>query len=414
MLPVQLSIHQRLVQRIQAIVPGRELENRRGRGELVVLTRITDSDGRHWQTGIRLNLINVQAGVKSQELTFTVAAFVQPGDYHLFIALCDTKTMEHSFIRRTLRVAPLKPDPLPEAWLGLPPVEFLPAVESPDSWFLPDVKGLLHLPVESKQPARVDLLVNVTPSERSNAPASSLRRSMASVIPAMKILSGLKTPVQPPGVAVVDLARHRITFDVANAATLDWTVLGKALTASNPAVIDVKSLAGQRSMREYFADEVARRAGPPGPPRWLIVMSGSLFFSKQEETPLPELPPDPNRHIIYMHFTSGFGSSGFGAFGFGGSANGGGRPGRGAPSLPGLGPDPGAQIAPAERIRGPEPGRGPAGGGQGRGRGGPGGAPFPDDLEHVLKSMGARVINVTTPEQFRKDLASLIAEISAN
>ena len=297
LLPAELSIHQRLVQRIQAVVPGRELENRRGRGELVVLTRIEDSDGRQWQTGTRLNLVNVQANVKSDELTFTLAAFVKPGDYRVLIALCDTHTMEHSFIRRALHIAPLKPDPLPHAWLGLEPVEFLPSAEPPDSWFLPDVKGLLHLPVDAKQAVRIDLLVNITPSERSSGPMFSLRRNMASVIPALKILSGLNVKLQPPSASVIDLARHRIAFDTSNAATLDWSILGKALMESNPAIIDVKSLAGQHSMREYFADEVARRAGAQGPPRWLIVMSGSLFFSKQEETPLPELPQIGRAHV---------------------------------------------------------------------------------------------------------------------
>lgn len=394
LLPPQLSVHQRLIERVQAVVPGSELEKRRGRGELVLLVRFEDSDGRRWRSGSRLNLAKVREGVKSEELTFTVSAFVRPGEYKVQVALIDSKTMEHSFTRRTLRVAPLKNDPLPDSWAGLPPVEVLPVIDSPDAWWLPEVKGLLRLPVASK-PAntapRVELLVNTTPSERSPNSAGSLRRNMSVVIPALKVLSALNVGGRPPSAAVMDLTRQRIGLETPNAGTLDWGALSKLLTASNPNVIDAKSLAVQSSMRDYFVREVLRRAGDSGPPRWLIVLSGPLTFNKQDVTPLPQLAPDPNRHIVYLRFLSAF---------------------RGGP-MGSTGPPPtDVQIGPPERVRGPTPGLGtviPMPLGRGRGD-----MLFPDDIEHVLKPMGAQIILVPTPEIFRKTIAELMAEISAN
>jgi hypothetical protein len=220
---------------------------------------------------------------------------------------------------------------------------------------------------------------------------------MSVVIPALKVLSALNAGTQSPSVAVMDLTRHRIGLEAPTAGTLDWRALGKLLTASNPSVIDAKSLAGQSSMRDYFAQEVVRRAGDSGPPRWLIVLSGPLTFSKQDETPLPQLSPDPNRHIVYLRFLSAF---------------------RGGP----MGPPPGAgetdvQIGPPQRIHGPTPGLGttlPGGINGPPGRGGRGDMLFPDDLEHVLKPMDAQIITVATPEAFRKTIASLIADIAAN
>lgn len=415
LLTPQLSVHQRLIERIQTLVPGHELEKRRGRGELVLLARFEDSDGRQWRTGSRLNLVNVQAGVKSDELTFSTAAFVRPGDYRVQVALLDTSTMEHSFTRRTLRVAPLKSDPLPQAWLGLPSVEVLPPVDGPDSWFLPSVKGLLHLPIGSgetanhldlvadsgpnawkttRPPPSIQLLVNTTPSEQSANSAGSLRRNMSAVIPALKVLSGLNAKTQPPSAALIDLTRHRVGFETSDAASLDWAALCKVLTETKPGIIDARALAGQSSMREYFAREVARRAGDSGPPRWLIVMSGPLIFSHQEDARLPELAPDSNRHIVYLRFTGGFGNAMFG----------------GAPPVPG----PDVQIAATRRIHGPMPGLGTVlPGPPGRGRGMVD-ATYPDDLERVLKPMGAEVVSVTNPDVFRKTIASLVQEISAN
>ena len=61
-------------------------------------------------------------------------------------------------------------------------------------------------------------------------------------------------------------------------------------------------------MRDYLVREISRRAGDSGPSRWLFVMSGPLNFSHQEETRIPELPPDSNRHIIYLRFSGGFGN----------------------------------------------------------------------------------------------------------
>src|SRR6185312_15668613 len=113
--PAQLSIHQRLVQRVETVLPGGELAKRRGRGELVVLVRFEDSEGRQWRAGNRMSLMAVEPAVRSQELTFTTAAFVRPGDYRVSIALADSETGEHNFIRRQLHIAPLKADPLPNS-----------------------------------------------------------------------------------------------------------------------------------------------------------------------------------------------------------------------------------------------------------------------------------------------------------
>jgi hypothetical protein len=169
--------------------------------------------------------------------------------------------------------------------------------------------------------------------------------------------------------------------------------MDKLLTASNPSVIDAKSLAVESSMREYFTREVVRRAGDAGPPRWLIVLSGPLTFGRQDETPLPQIAPDPNRHIVYLRFLSAF---------------------RGGPmsgQSTGVG-EADVEIGPPQRVRGPTPGLGtviPMPPGRGRDQ-----MLFPDDIEHVLKPMGAQIIVVETPEVFRKTIAALIAEIAAN
>ncbi|HVY91970.1 MAG TPA: hypothetical protein VHA14_04440 [Bryobacteraceae bacterium] len=429
LLRAQLSVHQRLIQRIETVIPGGELAKRRGRGELVLLTRFEDSEGHQWRSGNRMSLREMEASVKSNQLTFITAAFIKPGDYRVSIALADSETGEHNFIHRSLHVGPLKSDPLPNSWDGLPAVEMIQMSDGPESWLLPSVHGVLKLPLRNSEnlysePApvpvsanatqvhterasyvlpsgerkteapKIELLVNTSPSERFGASNGTMRRNMSVVIPALKVLSSIDANVRPPQAAVMDLTRHRITFETPDAATLDWNALGKVLSATNPSVIDAKILARQSSMREYFAGEIARRAGQSGPPRWLIVLSGSFSFSNQHESTLPHLAPDPNRHIVYFRFLPEFG-----------------------PSDGPLTAGPSAHIAPPRRVHGPTPGLGtiiPFGPARGRGGRGSSEALFPDDFESILKSMGAQVITVSNPETFRKSLASLLDQISAN
>ncbi len=404
LLAAELTAHQRLLQRIQVLVPGSELEKRRGRGELVLLARFEDSDGRQWRSGNRLNLQNVPPGVKSQELTFTLGAFIRPGEYKVLIVLADTGSTENSFSRRALHVAELKNDPLPDSWQGLPSVEVLSPVDVPEAWFLPEVKDRLHLVTTSRgaKPPQIDLLVNVTPSEKSPNAASSQRRNMSAVLPAVKALSATNVRQRPPSAAFIDLTHQRIGYETPSAAAMDWHAVVKALADDNPGLIDAKSLAAQASMRDYFAREVAQRAGAEGPPRWLIVVSGSMFFSQQEISALPDLPPDPNRHIVYLRL-SGF---------FGSLSGGRGPGGRGRGASGSIVPD--VSIGPTARIQGPVPGLTlPPAAMAGRG-GGRGDATVPDDLEHVLRPLGAQVVSVTTPEIFRKTLAALLSDMSAN
>ena len=383
-----LSAHQRLVQTIQVVLPGKEVEKRRGDGELVLLARIEDSQGRRWSTGSRMSLTHVEAGLRGQDLSFSFLAFIRPGTYKVTVALCDTASDEHNFARRVLHVAALRDDPLPGAWSDLPAVEFLTSRDAPDAWAQPEVTDFLNLPAASGLPARVDILVNATPSERGGAssltssPVTALRRNMAAVIPSLKALAALNLKSKPPSAVLLDTARHTVNFEAVNAASLDWSMFGKVVMADNPGVIDVKALALQRSMRSWLADQIGKRACGSDVPHWLVILSGTLMLSQQDEGELPALPPDPSRHIVYFRFLPG--------------------------AAPGLAS--GMRLGVPERIHGPLPGRGtvlpiPPG------RGGPSPEQFPDDIERIVKSMGGRVVLVSSPDQFRRALASLVAEI---
>src|SRR5579863_435437 len=146
-LPVILSIHQRLVVRVLIQMDGAEAAKRRGEGELVFYFQFTDSKGRTYQDHTTYDLAKAEEGLKAQDITCTDMAFVLPGDYAVSVAIYDTATKEHVIKKNKLHVAPMKLDPLPDMWRDLPAIEFLDASDPPDRWFLPKTRSKLNLPV---------------------------------------------------------------------------------------------------------------------------------------------------------------------------------------------------------------------------------------------------------------------------
>jgi hypothetical protein len=92
------------------------------------------------------------------------SVFVLPGEYQVVLALYYSGREGHSLAVEKLHVSPLKNDPLPQSWLGLPTVEFCDAQpEGVDEYLLPGVAGRLHLPIMTRRPIQVEILENLTP-----------------------------------------------------------------------------------------------------------------------------------------------------------------------------------------------------------------------------------------------------------
>ena len=157
-------------------------------GEFVTLVQYTDGNKAVWQNHTSLNLETLAPGIETYQIAIAQYAFVVPGDYSLAIAVCDTATLEHSLIFRQAHADPLKPDPLPEAWAGLPADEFLPPItQPPDVWFLPGIEHRLNLGINTRRNIHLQLLVNTTASDAGSL--SAMQTNMSLMIPALKLLS---------------------------------------------------------------------------------------------------------------------------------------------------------------------------------------------------------------------------------
>jgi hypothetical protein len=287
--PAELSTHQRLILRVMARVDGRELEKRRSAGEFVGLIEYTDSAGHLWQNHVSVDPVKLQAAMQRQYLEISFYAFVLPGDYSVSLGVCDPKTMEHSVAVRKVHVNALKTDLLPEAWAGLPPVDIVPGTrETPDVWYLPEIGTRLNLPVETKRPVHVQLLLNTTPTQRAAGSMVAVRENMSVLIPALKIFSQMRLKNGTIDAAMLDLTHRKVPFEQSSVTALDWDLLRKYFLDTKPGIIDIHTLEAQKKMLGFFRDEVVQRmtARGDGATQVVVVLSGPAFFEDQE-------PPEP-------------------------------------------------------------------------------------------------------------------------
>jgi len=378
----QLSTHQRLIAGIDIEVDGAELAKRRGKGQFLVLVQVNDDQGRVWQNHQEMDLEHIEEGMKANDAVFSQLVFFLPGDYRVAIAIFDDATGEHSVIKRRLHASPLKNEPLPGAWRDLPAVEFVTPSMPPDSWYLPSIEGKLRLAVETHEPVRVNLVVNLTPSEQFTGSTRVQNRNFGVLLPATKVLSQVDWGNAAFSVALLDLSRRRVTYEQENtpgkrenARGLDWSVAGSTLAEVNPGLIDVKSLEQRQYSAEFFLDQIRRRIGAtkgPGPRRSqvVIVLSSAVRFEAGQEIHPIALDGPTGAKLFYIRYQP-----------------------------------------PPQLVMGP-PGAGRRGRMPNTGFPARSGYAGIDQLEPLLKPLDPRLFEVGTPEQFRKAIASILAEIA--
>jgi hypothetical protein len=367
----ELSTHQRFITDVNIEVDGAELAKRRGKGQFLVLVQATDEKGHVWQNHQEMDLEHMEEAMKINNAVFSQLFFVLPGDYRVAVAIFANATGDHNAIQRRLHVGPLKNDPLPGAWRGLPAVEFLPPAMLPDSWYLPSIVGKLRLAVQTHEPVHVDLIVNLTPSQQLAGSTRVQNRNLGVLLPATKVLSQVDWGGSTFSLALLDLSRRRVTYRQENAGGLDWSKAGSSLSEVNPGVIDVKSLERRQFSAEFFIDEIRRRIGAakrtaPRREHVVIVLSSAVQFETDQELRPIVLDGATNARVFYIRYQP--------------------------PPQIFFGFPAGGDRRPRPAIRT--------------------GYVAVDQLEPLLKPLEPRVFEVATPDQFRKALATILAGIA--
>ncbi len=291
------SLHQRLVASIKVQIPGTELLKRSHDERITLLVEVRNSEGTPFRNYGLLELDNLKPETKNSDVEFSWQAFAVPGQYEVAVALWDKKSGEHNFLRLPFHIDTLKNDPLPEMWQGLDAFEFWSTKrDGPEFLFHSDIDGRLHLPLTTRRPVQLDVLVDLTPSaERFHGNYSVYNFYLATVLPLFKVFSQIKVANGSSSAAVLDIVQRRIPFEQNDGKDLDWPSLSKALSPSNdPGRVSVKELQNRQQNPVYLREEIVRRltrtTDSAGQPVELPLHAFVLIGGPMELYVFPRLP----------------------------------------------------------------------------------------------------------------------------
>ena len=297
----ELSFHQRLVVPVEIELDGRDLETRRDHGSMVFLIQITDRVGTLFRHHTSIELSKFDANLKAAALQIAQPAFILPGDYQLAVALFDATTNEHSATQTQFHVAEQR-DFLPEAWRDLPPVEFIERVQSPDSWYLPNIQGRLQWAASAHSPPRLNVILNVDSSVSETASRPTPTSGLPALLPILKVLAHTGSPALSDNVSVLDIGRRRAVFSQNDVKDLDWPGLKSSLGVANAASIDVHSLSERHRDAQFFVSEVRRVLRASETPGVLVVLTTAVAFESGEDLTPISLEGLPPFRVFYIRY----------------------------------------------------------------------------------------------------------------
>lgn len=292
MSPVSLSVYQKQSTSIRMTVDGIELAKRPRRGQIAVFLEILDADNHRYRTGSVLHQTIAQERAGIYSATFTQHVCVLPGDYKIIGAVYDTVTKEHSLRQGKFGVAKLPHDPLPDAWRGLPAVEFSISCD-------PFTSTPLFLPVKAEKPVRVEVVVNQT-ANRDSRTGQRMGSSGRLRYP-LEVLSEMQLSNGSIHVTVLDLERREVRFTGEVSGPGFPNSLRAAFRERGRRTVTASELQGYKDDARFFVSEVRKRIETIEPGETnpvLIVLSEPLQFRKD----LQPIEPEPGTRVLYIRF----------------------------------------------------------------------------------------------------------------
>jgi hypothetical protein len=231
---------------------------------ITLLVEVRSSDGTPFRNYGLLDLENMKPEMKRSDVEFSWEAFVVPGQYEVDVALWDKKSGEHNFLRRPFHVDAYKNDPLPVMWQGLDAFEFWSTKrDGPEFIFHSDIDGRLNLPLATRRPVQLEVLLELTPSaELFHGSYALYTEYLEEAVPLFKVFSQIKVANGSSSAAAVDIVQRRLPFEQSDGKDLDWTSFSKALSPYNgPGLVSVQELKNKQQSPVYLREEIVRRLG---------------------------------------------------------------------------------------------------------------------------------------------------------
>lgn len=389
-----LTDFQRLEASISAEIPLSGLRASQG-GQFLYVAQITDRSGKPYRTAGAVDITNPLAQKTAVTMNLFFNAFLLPGDYQLALSIYDPVTERHNVAHRYFNVPPIKNDPLPDAWTNLPSVAFFSDKLLPDSQ-----SANLDLPLKAPRPVHIEVIANATPTHALSPSMEVYQTNLSHLIPELEVLSQIRVNTGSMDVIAMDLENHKIAFEQDSVQTLEWQRLQDALNPQQATVVSLSSLSERTQEAKFFTGELSKRvscgqshsgstAGDVR--RVIIVISNEMAFAKDVNLSPVLIEGNCNPQVFYIrtHFLL---------------QSYGGRSITTSPTSDSpISEHDGRSVNHPAIPRVPDS-RPPHGNLHYRT------IPYQDQLEKTLAPLNPRVFEVKSPGDFRKVIASILAE----
>jgi hypothetical protein len=237
------------------------------------------------------------------QVQFNECVFARPGEYVLWLVLCDIKTGMHNVAKRRIQVPQLKDDPLPQLNSRLRLVEF-PQLDGPDPQLMSTIPGRLFLPVANKRPIGLELAAIVSPSEQWPGRLDILNSQRRRVLAAVTTLAQMQLSNSSISVTGIDLVNRQIPFEQRDLRDLNWSALAAAFARPSDAKkVTVGALENSKIRGAFLRDMLAQRLRNPAEPlRVIVVVSNNVLLEAGSDLEPLRLEGDCHCRFYHIRF----------------------------------------------------------------------------------------------------------------
>lgn len=302
-----LRMDQRFEIALTARVENGDLPETEADHHLTFATVVTDRDGT-WlgasepESKLLDRDLNEESAVEFESYVSLI-----PGKYIMWVILHDETTGGRNVERRETEVDAIGGDPLPQAYVNFPVVEFA-ELEYVGTLRVRQFESDLSIPVSSDRRLDVELIATLSAPEQWPG-GTAISRHTENVLGGLTALSELDLENGFVSVTGLDLIRREVVFEREEATELEKLALVEAFETVNRSAISVGALMDRSDnaafLRRFLENRVAEHTGEPSlapPLRILILVAGVMRFEDDPDLSEVRLEGPCDCRVYHLRF----------------------------------------------------------------------------------------------------------------
>ncbi len=270
--------------------------------QLIFMSGVSRPDG-EWLTTVKVVRYDVEKKLPDEdEIHFADAAFLQPGDYLLWLVLYDPETGKHSMEKHPVTVPKFDNDTLVHAGDHFPVAEIPPLSDREGRSLLEYYNGL-SLPVSNRRPLQLEFISVLSAPEQWEAQQDIVRSHNEDVTAVLNTLSQMKlSRGSRMSLTGLDILQRRIVYQQEDLTSLDWPGFAEAFKKVDNYSVSVATLQAKGGAG-FLRDSVSQILSRPGDRlRVVFVISSSFVFVRGSDRNPIEMKGACNCLVYHLRF----------------------------------------------------------------------------------------------------------------